>query len=56
MDANSGEPWSEMDIKDLRASLHFGNTYADAASITIRSTKIVPSSHRPKPCASPFTG
>jgi hypothetical protein len=36
MDANSGEPWSEMDIKDLRASLDFGNTYADAASMLCR--------------------
>ena len=33
MDANSGEPWSEMDIQDLRASLDFGNTLADAASM-----------------------
>jgi hypothetical protein len=36
MDANSGEPWSEMDIKDLRASLDFGNTYADAARMLCR--------------------
>ena len=36
MDANSGEPWSEMDIQDLRASLDFGNTYADAASMLCR--------------------
>ena len=26
MDVNLGEPWSEMDIQDLRASLDFGNT------------------------------
>ena len=36
MDANSGEPWSEMDIQDLRASLDFGNTLADAASMLCR--------------------
>jgi hypothetical protein len=36
MDVNSGEPWSEMDIQDLRASLDFGNTYADAASMLCR--------------------
>jgi hypothetical protein len=36
MDANSGEPWTEMDIQDLRASLDFGNTYADAASMLRR--------------------
>jgi hypothetical protein len=36
MDANQGEPWSEMDIKDLRASLDFGNTYADAARMLCR--------------------
>ena len=36
MDANSGEPWSEMDIQDLRASLDFGNTIADAATMLCR--------------------
>ena len=36
MDANSGEPWSETDIQDLRASLDFGNTFADAASMLCR--------------------
>jgi hypothetical protein len=36
MDANSGKPWSEMDIQDLRASLDFGNTIADAASMLCR--------------------
>jgi hypothetical protein len=36
MDANSGKPWSEMDIQDLRASLDFGNTYADAARMLCR--------------------
>ena len=36
MDANSGEPWSEMDIQDLRTSLDFGNTIADAATMLCR--------------------
>jgi hypothetical protein len=27
MDANSGEPWSEMDIADLTHSLAYGNTF-----------------------------
>jgi hypothetical protein len=36
MDANSGESWSEMDIQDLRASLDFGNTIADAAIVLCR--------------------
>jgi len=36
MDANSGEPWSEMDIADLTHSLAYGNTIADAASFLCR--------------------
>jgi hypothetical protein len=36
MDANSGEPWSEMDIADLTHSLAYGNTIADAASLLCR--------------------
>jgi hypothetical protein len=32
MDANSGEPWSEMDIEDLAHSLAYGDTIADVAS------------------------
>jgi hypothetical protein len=36
MDANSGEPWSEMDIADLTHSLAYGNTIADAASMLCR--------------------
>ena len=39
MDANSGEPWTEMDIQDLRASLDFGNT--DAASMLHRDEEEV---------------
>jgi hypothetical protein len=36
MDANSDEPWSEMDITDLAHSLAYGNTIADAASLLCR--------------------
>lgn len=36
MDANSGKPWSEMDIQDLRACLDFGNTCGDAAIMLCR--------------------
>ena len=36
MDANSGEPWSELDIADLTHSLAYGNTIADAASLLCR--------------------
>jgi hypothetical protein len=36
MDANSGEPWSELDIADLTHSLAYGNTIADAASLLRR--------------------
>ena len=34
--ANSGEPWSEMDIADLTHSLAYGNPVADAASMLCR--------------------
>jgi hypothetical protein len=33
MDANSDEPWSELDIADLTHSLACGNTIADAANL-----------------------
>jgi hypothetical protein len=36
MDANSGKSWSKMDLEDLRASLDFENTFADAASMLCR--------------------
>jgi hypothetical protein len=36
MDANSGKPWYEMDMEDLRHSLDYGNTFADAASMLCR--------------------
>ena len=31
MDANSGEPWSEMDISDLTNELAHGRTMAETA-------------------------
>ena len=33
MDANSGEPWSKMDLDDLKASLAFGNRIAATAPV-----------------------
>jgi hypothetical protein len=36
VDANSGEPWSEMDVADLTQSLAYDNTIADAASLLCR--------------------
>ena len=36
MDANSGEPLSEMDIADLTHSLAYGNSFADVASMLCR--------------------
>jgi hypothetical protein len=35
MDANSGEPWSEMDISDLTNEIH-GRTMAETASFLCR--------------------
>jgi hypothetical protein len=32
MDANSGEPWSEMDISDLTNEIAHGRTMAETAS------------------------
>jgi hypothetical protein len=32
MDVNSGEPWSDMDVADLIASLDYGDTLAQAAT------------------------
>jgi hypothetical protein len=37
MGGNSGKPWSEMDIQDLRASLDFGNTCGDVAIMLCRN-------------------
>jgi hypothetical protein len=36
MDANSGEPCSEMDISDLTHSLDYGDTFAQTASFLCR--------------------
>ena len=36
MDANSDEPWSELDIADLTHSLAYGSTIADVASLVCR--------------------
>ena len=36
MDANSGAPWSEMDIADLTHSLDYGDTFAQTASFLCR--------------------
>ena len=36
MDANSGEPWSEMDISDLANEFAHGRTMAETASFLCR--------------------
>ena len=36
MDANSGEPWSEMDISDLTNEIVRGRTMAETASFLCR--------------------
>ena len=36
MDANSGEPWSEMDISDLTNEIAHGRTMAETASLLCR--------------------
>ena len=36
MDANSGKPWSEMDIADLTHSLDYGDTFAQTTSFLCR--------------------
>jgi hypothetical protein len=36
MDANSGEPWSEADISDLRNELDHGRTITQTASFLCR--------------------
>jgi hypothetical protein len=36
MDANSGEPWSEMDISDLTSEIAHGRTMAETASFLCR--------------------
>ena len=36
MDANSGEPWSEMDISDLTNVINVGRSVAETASFLCR--------------------
>jgi hypothetical protein len=36
MDANSGEPWSEMDIRDLTNEIVHGRTVAETARFLCR--------------------
>ena len=36
MDANSGDPWSEMDISDLTNEIAHGRTMAETASFLCR--------------------
>ncbi|MGA7165558.1 MAG: hypothetical protein WBX37_16640 [Pseudolabrys sp.] len=36
MDANSGEPWSEADISDLKNELDHGRTIAETTSFLCR--------------------
>jgi hypothetical protein len=36
MDANSGEPWSEADISDLKNEIAHGRTIAETASFLCR--------------------
>lgn len=36
-DINDGEPWTEMDIRDLTAALNSGDTIEDAAQHLCRS-------------------
>ena len=40
IDANDGEPWSEMDVRDLTASLASGSTIEEAAVHLCRSGTI----------------
>jgi hypothetical protein len=38
MDANSGEPWSEADISDLKNELDHGRTIAETARASCAGT------------------
>ena len=40
MDANPGKHRSEMDLEELKASLHYGNPFADAASMLCRDDEV----------------
>jgi len=41
MDWNSGEPWSETDVEDLKCSIDYGNTLAVAARMLCRDEEEV---------------
>jgi hypothetical protein len=36
MDVSPGKHWSEMDLAELKASLHYGNMFAETASMLCR--------------------
>ena len=36
MDTNSGEPWSEMDIWELKTSMEYGRSFAEVAGFLYR--------------------
>jgi hypothetical protein len=36
MNANSGEPWSEMDLWELKTSMEYGRSFADVAGCLYR--------------------
>ena len=40
MNANSGEPWAEMDIADLTKELNIGRTFAQIASFLCRDEEV----------------
>ena len=36
MDTNSGEPWSEMDVWELKKSVQYGRSFAEVAGFLYR--------------------
>ena len=40
MDANSGAPWSKMDVSDLRNEIAHGRTVAQTASYLCRDEEV----------------
>jgi hypothetical protein len=36
MDVSPGKHWSEMDLEELKASLHYGNMFAETANTLCR--------------------
>ena len=36
MDTNSGEPWSEMDVWELKHSMEYGRSFAEVAGFLYR--------------------